>query len=414
MPEWRIGCGVPENISVSAGNTRHVPILGAEDLPFSSETNPQITIRRNYTLTGLYVRVDTNATTSASTVRPRINAADGNLFATIPAGTSGEFEDVGNSDSLVAGDLIANRIINGGGGTITITAINYNLGAVDNESIIGLSRGATITDGNTNEEGITGELRTLTTEADAQYLMRTSGLFKNFQVHFNTNSITTAITCRVRINGADGNQNLVFPAATSGTMEDLVNTDAFGDGDLVNYNTSSPLGAGIAQLEYITMTMASLGRIQGLGDMFSTDIGFGVTRFFPIECGFGETAVEGDVQVRAGVPFFAKNFIARVGNNSVNGSTTGSFRINGADSDLVVTIPASTSGDFEDLGEVEVDSRDLLSLSLVIGGTSGVIGLTYLAFQQDPLLSLPPLPPGEQQPDSAEWGIGRRVSVMAY
>ena len=120
-PSSSIFCGVAQGgggPSLATG----APLFNAPDgpMPFiSTEADAQAKITQPATLADLRVFVFSNGATSDSTVRPRINGADGNLLATITGATTGAFVDTTNSDSLVADDLLCWEVEIGSGGTGT-------------------------------------------------------------------------------------------------------------------------------------------------------------------------------------------------------------------------------------------------------------------------------------------------------
>jgi len=72
------------------------------------------------------------------------------------------------------------------------------------------------------------------TESERENIMPNAGTFKRmtFFIFEQKNAIQT-IT--LRKNGADANQSLTIPASTTGTFQDLVNTDSFVSGDKFSY-----------------------------------------------------------------------------------------------------------------------------------------------------------------------------------
>jgi len=73
-----------------------------------------------------------------------------------------------------------------------------------------------------------------TDETERQNVMPNAGTLERLTFVI-TDQKDEAQTITLRKNGADGNQSLTIPASTTGTFQDLVNTDSFVSGDLFSY-----------------------------------------------------------------------------------------------------------------------------------------------------------------------------------
>lgn len=97
----------------------HYNALSGVDGTTTVEANRASKLSVPVTLSNLAVVNATNAATGPSTVRLRINAADGNQGITISAAATGYSEDNTHTDvSSTAADTVDLQFINGGGGTI--------------------------------------------------------------------------------------------------------------------------------------------------------------------------------------------------------------------------------------------------------------------------------------------------------
>jgi len=103
--------------NTTAGATEYYWLVGHINKS-STEAQRDILFRTAGTLSGLYVRVQTNATSASSTVRTRKNASNGSQTITIGSAATGEFEDTTNTDSVSAGDKLCVQTITGTGGAI--------------------------------------------------------------------------------------------------------------------------------------------------------------------------------------------------------------------------------------------------------------------------------------------------------
>lgn len=103
--------------SVAAASTMYYVSSGSTSLNSATESNAQSESRIAFTLNNLRVFVNTNNINDASTVRFRKNGANGNLNVSITGLTAGAFEDVANSDAVLATDIINSQIVAGATGT---------------------------------------------------------------------------------------------------------------------------------------------------------------------------------------------------------------------------------------------------------------------------------------------------------
>ncbi len=391
MAEWRTGVGTSGS-TTGGGNTRRIAVLGGYAPKSGAESEAQIIVRRAYTFSELFVRIVANLTISASVYRLRINGANGNQSVTIPAGTSGTFEDLVNTDILVAGDSINSQYVLGATAFVITTVIAYKVEADVFQPLIGTSDGllSGVSFGATRFSGVIGAATAVVTEADVQYRVRFAATYRNLQFVSRSNTVDGASTVRLRINGVNGNQSITVPASTSGSFEDLINTDNISTNDLINFSIVTGGAAGTLSITILTEQIDA-ARILGQGGVQGSDIGDGNSLFFPMESEDGFNFIESQLQVRTAVNAIAKNYFVRITVNTLDGPSTATFRVNGADSTLAVIIPASTTGAFEDLTEeISLDVDDLINHRLVTGGSAGVLRQAYIGFQME---ALPPVPP---------------------
>lgn len=89
-------------------------------LPATVEANVALDVNVAGQLKNLFLRVESNARTTATTYRTRINTANGVVVISVGSGASGVFEDTTNADTIVANDDICLQQVSGTGvGTLT-------------------------------------------------------------------------------------------------------------------------------------------------------------------------------------------------------------------------------------------------------------------------------------------------------
>jgi hypothetical protein len=108
--------GALTSVVVSAGQTNYLS-PGGQWAASATETGTQSQFNLATTASKLQVYVSANTVTANSTLKTRINGANGGQTATITDSTSGWFEDASGTDSIADGDEVNFVITTGGTGT---------------------------------------------------------------------------------------------------------------------------------------------------------------------------------------------------------------------------------------------------------------------------------------------------------
>jgi hypothetical protein len=117
----------------AAGTTRYLAITGYTD-PWTSEAGTKVTVPFACTWSKLSCNVEVNGTTDSTTLRTRKNGMNGGQSLTIPASTTGRFQDLSSSDSVAINDDINYQSITGAGGGV----LSY--GSISSCTNVSLSR----------------------------------------------------------------------------------------------------------------------------------------------------------------------------------------------------------------------------------------------------------------------------------
>ncbi|MBA7713440.1 hypothetical protein ES703_122443 [subsurface metagenome] len=385
MPAWLL-VAAKANLTIAEAATKYLPLSGTSS-PLSNEDNGQVLFRDSYTLSKLYVRVVSNNVDNASTVRLRKNLANGNQSVSIPANTTGVFEDTVNSDSFVNGDLAITEVIVGagvGGDVLGIRVTSYiSTSPNDVPILVAATTGGTSVDAGVTEYAclIAGGHTDLI-EAAAQYIFRTASILSNMRIYVNANGLTAASTHRLRKNGANGNQSVSIGAGATGSFEDAVNTDSVAVGNSLNYRMAA--GATGTKITWRLQQVKSTSIVRQMGAVRpdTTGFNFGTTNYMGLETSpENVAAVETETQVRARISCGGRNLLVRVTANTVDGASTISLRRNAGNTALLVSVPAAASGVFEDSDDVNISVNDLLNYMADIGGTAGAIVVTIIGFE---------------------------------
>lgn len=342
--------------------------------------------RDTYTLAKLYVRVRANPIfDAATTVRSRKNNTNGNQSVSIPASTTGGFEDNVNSDSLIDGNLFNSQCVTGGDyNEIYITVIAYSL--TGSTSILG-SKTLSLARNKTYYGTLLGYAYRTETELETQYTFRVTATLSNMRVYVSGNTLTADTTVRTRKNGANGNQAVTIGGAATGAFEDTGNTDSIVSGNTANFQVvtgDGPTGWPI-YLDNFEVKIDSTGRPTGVaragatGSLIPNRI-----RYLTVE---GDSEIltiptESETQTETRAEFEATNMFLRISANTIDGNSVFTLRKNTADTILQITVPASTTGVFEDSDSVDFALDDLIDWKVQTAGSSGTISPSLIAFEQ--------------------------------
>ena len=249
--------GDAPNVLWASGVTEFAIISGEMD-NLSPESTTQYTMRAlngvGTTFTNMRVHVVTNSIPNASTLTIRRNEADGALTVTIPASTSGDFEDTANSETFGHGDRANYQLVTGAGGGTLQTSIMQVLS--DGPTRIAAAGGVDASSaGNlvfVTYEGTSAGSTTLP-ELRTQQPARSSFQARNFFCRVTSNSLDGVYRSFLRVNSADSALGVVVPAGLTGVFEnadDVVDVSAL---DQVNYTKDVPAAsAGTITPRYIS------------------------------------------------------------------------------------------------------------------------------------------------------------------
>jgi hypothetical protein len=329
----------------------------------------------------MWCYVKTNTTDADSIIKLRKNLSDGSGTLTIPANTTGEFEDTTNSDSLSVGDEVNYSITAGTGtGSLAMGPIRCHYATANSTTAPLQSCGAFNFTANSATRYLMmgGRNAINTSEASAQTLMKNSGTLANFFVYASTNARVTDTTFRVRKNGSNGNQVITVGAGVTGIFEDTSNSDSFVADDLVNCTVVTGTGSSesivIQQVSTeLTTTDNTFLLIAGQNGNYNTGSGSS-SAYFPWSGG-NNLSTEIQTSAEPGMSCTASVFVFKVNANTLDNTATVSVRVNGGNSTLSVSVGAGATGSFEDTDSVSLVATDQLNLLVdTSAATAGSIG----------------------------------------
>lgn len=352
----------------------------------STESDRKIKYRSAGVMSKLEVIVSANTiATSATTVRNRLNGANGNLSVSIGAGLTGSFTDASNTQTIAAGDDYNYQVITPNtSGSITVRCANTVFAATTNTVGKYINRNAVRSATTPFYEVMAGGSVTGTVEANAQVKAKTAGTAKNLFSNVVSNSSAATTTIRFRKNGGNGNMVISIGAAATGQFEDTSNTDSVAVDDLINYVTTkgdaNSMTWGICTACEFETTDSTGLIIEGQS---GGTVNANLTRYIGIGSDGGADATEASVGGLAQVAGTYSKLACFITANTVVGASTLKFRKNAGNGNQSVSITSLTTGFFEDASNTDtVATTDTIDTQLITNtvGTSLTLLLSSMKF----------------------------------
>jgi len=225
------------------------------------------------------VNIVTNTRSSSSTGTLAINSIAGNESFSIPASTSGFFQDTTNSDTTtLTDDTVGGAIVMtagtgsmniGTGGTVEFYSSDTNKFMM----ITASSGGATVGFGVTRYISYCGNMSSSGTESARAIKTNLAFTAANLQIYIRVNTVNGSSTYDFRKNSSNGNMSISIPATTTGYFKDTSNTDSVATTDVINMRLVG--GGSSGSFEYnIGSTMGILPVTPSVGDNFQMGANF--------------------------------------------------------------------------------------------------------------------------------------------
>ena len=190
-------------------------------------------------------------------------------------------------------------------------------------------------------------------------------------------------TARIRLNGANSSITTTITALGTGTFEDTSNSENVIAGDLVNFSVTTGTGGAetlsvqTISIDYISTAaqgMLSVGLAQALVQSANT------TNYIQVGGNLVAGTVESEKRLKARETFAFSGLTISVTANTVTADSTLRLRKNGADANMLITIPSSSTGFFVDNTNTDVlDAADDVNFSLSTGATGTSMVVRHIA-----------------------------------
>jgi hypothetical protein len=333
------------------------------------ESNVQVPIRSTGVFSLMYFLVRVTNTTLPSTIKFRINGADGNQALSIPAGASGSYQDNVNTDYPTSGQLVNAQLV-------TNAILDYDVFGFKfapdtsyvSTRICGF--GSTVGISSNMFAQVMGGADPLATESQEYIQFQDSCQLTNLAVNCTAKARANPDTITLRINASNGNSTVSITG--TGIFEDLSDIDNIVSGNNVNIaivvnsgDTGNDIFSSYALDQISTNNRFHCGGgYSGQGGIGGTS---GLVYLLPSTgyAGYSDELPGTESVTVYPVPNagIVSNFGLNLSINTGNAAGTLIFRRNKASSSLVLSIGANATGIF-------LDSTDSVSLN-----KSDVIGL---------------------------------------
>lgn len=247
--------------SWSSTATHYLPLAGNNDGANTTENRAEQYVGVAGTLKKMGVRVNSNTSSAAQTMRSRKNGANGNMSISITASTSGVFEDTSNTDSFSAGDL-GNYLLD-----FTASTVSFDMSqawsafeSTSSEGLIFWGKAASGMNINAYPRYISvgGFMATpATTESTVGTKANTGFDAKKLSIYVSANTSNLTLDFAFRLNTATTTALTVsITLAVTGRFTDSSNTATVASGDTITHRWNSS-GSMTGSLTIRTVSMSA-------------------------------------------------------------------------------------------------------------------------------------------------------------
>lgn len=316
------------------------------------------------------IYVTSNTMTSSSSCTFYDDGVSTSQAISIPSSTTGAFSVT--ADVTVADNSMCHfRLVNGSSGSLRIGSFTHVVD-MTNDDIQGFT-GASHQSTGADTTYYSHAGRSLT---ESYYQFKTpAGTYDNLglAVYYQTGGATR--THRFRKNGANGNQ--IISASGTGWYEDVTNSDTVEEGDLVNLMRTTP-NTSEWRIQHLSVQFTPTSNRAWASGTYGVNLNFNSTVYASL--GYGSSFPTSTTEASA--QNIVKEYAQRIRNLRIVCSTntiatdpsTCRIRKNGSDGNQIISIPAGTTGTYEDTSNTDnLDIDDLFCFQYVTPNTSGAI-----------------------------------------
>jgi len=215
------------------------------------------------------------------------------------------------------------------------------------------------------------------TQASAQFIMPVAGTLSRLYVNVTANGSTTPVTVTLNVNSANSALTTSITALTTGKFFDLTHSVAVLAGDFVQFQMPTSTTAnvfGIISVDFMTAGAAGTGSSVLASGSQATDT-IATLAMNWIRPGGIITSNQSAAELVSPVSGVLSKMYVRATSNASTTNTTFTLNINGANTAVVVTVTALTTGSFSDLTHsVAVSQGDLIQWESQATTTGSIVG----------------------------------------
>lgn len=319
----------------------------------STEAQAQTKYYNTGTLRNAYIYVSTNSAATATTIKSRVNGADGTISFTVTAATTGYFEDTTGTQTIAANDLVCLTVIRSTGGTFTSQLMGAYFDADTSTAYlpVGCNGSNTFsTASSTTSVPIMGQLRSGVDSLTGRIPALTTVTLKKLMCYVSANTRGTSSTVKLRKTASDAGPSITVSAASTGLFEDTSSTASFVATDQMSYHAVLGTGTGNFTVTNIASDFDYSSRTYQIFWCIITGATFSGTSTQYI-CPSGSQSPNGfevNTQYKLRGSGSISNFNAYVSSSTTTATATMTVRKNNADTAVTFTIGIAATGQFSD------------------------------------------------------------------
>lgn len=390
------------------GTKRFQPISGQlfNNQVGSGSDRARVLIQDAGTIRNYKTFIVANEVSAGTPVGIQIDGADTSITDTIPADTTGAFDDLVNEEAVAVGEFLNYYVdppAESGTNNLTPTYMVSEFEPDDD----GVTVSKWVSAGTTVNHSAASETRYIspgavinlasTSENNQKVIIQFAVVSQDFTVGVPSNARTTDTTFKTRVDNADGNQSVTYGSGETGTKTDTTNTDTLTAGEGFNYAVVTSTGTEIMNVGQVSSSLISSASQFHLltADAAAVGVNSNLTRFvFPNGVlVFG--AVEDNCEVPTSFDFTGKLLSTLVTANSITTSPSViTLRVNGADSSVTISYAAAETGTKTDTtNSVAISDTQPFCYQVVTPNTSGTISFRAMWMTGEVGGGTPPVAP---------------------
>lgn len=219
----------------NASGTRFLAPTGGLANTATAESGTKVRMRIAGTASNLFTYFVSNARLNDTTIRTRINGANGAQVLVYATTQTGLKEDTTNTDSIAVDDEYCYSVVTGAGTEIAVirtVSSTFSSSSGKFQAIAGSQPGTAVSASATRYWSVGGFGRQEATETNAYYTTEMAMTLSDFQSYVSANAASGgSSTLTLRVNAVDASPTLTYSASQTGLKQDTSNTTSVAVGD---------------------------------------------------------------------------------------------------------------------------------------------------------------------------------------